>query len=164
MIDWLAIHKDALVALAVLLMAAMTVIIASTIGAAVFLGVRMRRHTVERQSELFTQAVATLEEGLALNGRKRPNCILLDYSLPGRNGLGVLADILENDPAANVIMLTGQGSETVAVEVSALAVSCILLSGLKPSASVVLAVSAKISLSCPPPGTRLSTLSGEVAI
>jgi len=59
----------------------------------------------------------TGEEGLALNGRKRPNCILLDYSLPGRNGLGVLADILENDPAANVIMLTGQGSETVAVEV-----------------------------------------------
>lgn len=59
----------------------------------------------------------TGEEGLALNGRKRPNCILLDYSLPGRNGLGVLADILENDPAANVIMLTGQGNETVAVEV-----------------------------------------------
>ncbi|OWO93770.1 hybrid sensor histidine kinase/response regulator [Rhizobium esperanzae] len=59
----------------------------------------------------------TGEEGLALNSRKRPNCILLDYSLPGRDGLGVLADILEDDPAANVIMLTGQGSETVAVEV-----------------------------------------------
>ena len=67
MIDWLAIHKDALVALAVLLMAAMTVIIASTVGAAVFLGVRMRRHSVERQSELLTQAVATLEECFALN-------------------------------------------------------------------------------------------------
>ncbi|MBY5829974.1 response regulator [Rhizobium ruizarguesonis] len=59
----------------------------------------------------------TGEEGLALNGRKRPDCILLDYSLPGRDGLGVLADILESDPAANVIMLTGQGNETVAVEV-----------------------------------------------
>ncbi|MHC2457072.1 signal transduction histidine kinase [Rhizobium leguminosarum] len=59
----------------------------------------------------------TGEEGLALNGRKRPDCILLDYSLPGRDGLGVLADILEDDPAANVIMLTGQGNETVAVEV-----------------------------------------------
>ncbi|EJZ22545.1 response regulator [Rhizobium sp. Pop5] len=59
----------------------------------------------------------TGEEGLALNHRKRPNCILLDYSLPGRDGLGVLADILEDDPTANVIMLTGQGSETVAVEV-----------------------------------------------
>ncbi|OWV72107.1 hybrid sensor histidine kinase/response regulator [Rhizobium sp. R634] len=59
----------------------------------------------------------TGEEGRALNSRRRPNCILLDYSLPGRDGLGVLADILEDDPAANVIVLTGQGSETVAVEV-----------------------------------------------
>ena len=48
----------------------------------------------------------TGEEGLALNHRKRPNCILLDYSLPGRDGLGVLADILEADPAANVIMIS----------------------------------------------------------
>ncbi|MGO7216290.1 response regulator, partial [Rhizobium ruizarguesonis] len=30
----------------------------------------------------------TGEEGLALNGRKRPDCIQLDYSLPGRDGLG----------------------------------------------------------------------------
>ncbi|ULR43536.1 response regulator [Rhizobium sp. K102] len=59
----------------------------------------------------------TGQEGLALNGRKRPDCILLDYSLPERDGLGVLADLLEDDPVANVIMLTGQGSETVAVEV-----------------------------------------------
>lgn len=59
----------------------------------------------------------TGDEGLALNNRERPDCILLDYSLPGRDGLGVLADILEDDPVANVIMLTGQGNETVAVEV-----------------------------------------------
>lgn len=59
----------------------------------------------------------TGDEGLALNNRERPDCILLDYSLPGRDGLGVLADILQDDPVANVIMLTGQGNETVAVEV-----------------------------------------------
>ncbi|MEB3042806.1 response regulator [Rhizobium mulingense] len=69
-------------------------------------------------STIYTVVEAeTGQEGLALNGRKRPDCILLDYSLPGRDGLGVLADLLEDDPAANVIMLTGQGSETVAVEV-----------------------------------------------
>ncbi|MDM9619037.1 hybrid sensor histidine kinase/response regulator [Rhizobium sp. AC44/96] len=56
-------------------------------------------------------------DGLALNAAKRPSCILLDFSLPGRDGLGVLEDILATDPKANVIMLTGQGSETVAVEV-----------------------------------------------
>jgi signal transduction histidine kinase len=59
----------------------------------------------------------TGDQGLALNGRKRPDCILLDYSLPGRDGLDVLADILKDDPRANVVMLTGQGNETVAVEV-----------------------------------------------
>jgi signal transduction histidine kinase len=57
------------------------------------------------------------EEGLALNAQKRPDCVLLDYSLPGRDGVGVLEEILKLDPSANVIMLTGQGSETIAVEV-----------------------------------------------
>jgi signal transduction histidine kinase len=59
----------------------------------------------------------TGEEGLALMAQKRPDCVLLDYSLPGRDGVGVLEEILKLDPSANVIMLTGQGSETVAVEV-----------------------------------------------
>jgi signal transduction histidine kinase len=59
----------------------------------------------------------TGEEGLALHARKRPDCVLLDYSLPGRDGVGVLEEILKLDPSANVIMLTGQGSETIAVEV-----------------------------------------------
>ncbi|MGO4351958.1 response regulator [Rhizobium sp. RAF36] len=59
----------------------------------------------------------TGDQGLELASSKRPSCILLDYSLPGRDGLGVLAEILKLDPAANVIMLTGQGNETVAVEV-----------------------------------------------
>ncbi|CDM56436.1 MULTISPECIES: response regulator [Rhizobium] len=57
------------------------------------------------------------DEGLALSKQQRPDCILLDYSLPGRNGIGVLEDMLKQDPTANVVMLTGQGSETVAVEV-----------------------------------------------
>lgn len=56
-------------------------------------------------------------EGLALSEQKRPDCILLDYSLPGRDGIGVLEEILKQDPTANVVMLTGQGSETVAVDV-----------------------------------------------
>ena len=57
------------------------------------------------------------DDGIALNAQKRPDCVLLDYSLPGRDGVGVLEEILKLDPSANVIMLTGQGSETIAVEV-----------------------------------------------
>lgn len=44
-----------------------------------------------------------------------PDCVLLDYSLPGRNGIEVLKRIRANHAFVPVLMLTGQGSETVAV-------------------------------------------------
>ena len=45
-----------------------------------------------------------------------PDCVLLDYCLPGANGLDVLNRILMLRPHLPVIILTGQGSETIAVE------------------------------------------------
>jgi signal transduction histidine kinase len=44
-----------------------------------------------------------------------PDCILLDYSLPGLNGVEVLKRIRAEHPFVPVLMLTGQGSETIAV-------------------------------------------------
>jgi signal transduction histidine kinase len=44
-----------------------------------------------------------------------PDCVLLDYSLPGRNGIEVLKRIHAGRPFLPVVMLTGQGNETVAV-------------------------------------------------
>ncbi|MEZ2132248.1 MULTISPECIES: response regulator [unclassified Sinorhizobium] len=77
------------------------------------------RRTLKRvQNTRYTVLEAeTGEEGIALTREKRPDCILLDYSLPGQDGIGILAEIRELDPDAIVIMLTGQGNETVAVEV-----------------------------------------------
>ena len=46
----------------------------------------------------------------------RPDCVLLDYSLPGRNGLDLLRDIVAQYPFLPVIMMTGQGNENIAVE------------------------------------------------
>lgn len=43
-------------------------------------------------------------------------CILLDYSLPGRDGLQVLPRILELTPSVAVIVNTAYGNEEVAVE------------------------------------------------
>lgn len=54
--------------------------------------------------------------GIALIERHRPDCVLLDYSLPGLNGLGALQRIHQVDPFVPVIMLTGQGSEAIAVQ------------------------------------------------
>jgi signal transduction histidine kinase len=55
------------------------------------------------------------ESGLDALEHHRPDCILLDYSLPGRNGVEVLKRIRALDAHVPVVILTGQGNETVAV-------------------------------------------------
>lgn len=55
------------------------------------------------------------EDGLAHIAQAEPGCVLLDYSLPGRNGLEVLKRLRNRHPFVPVVMLTGQGSESVAV-------------------------------------------------
>ena len=60
---------------------------------------------------------ASGDEGVRLYRERLPDCILLDYSLPGRNGVAVLEEIRRSHPFAAAVMLTGQGSETVAVDV-----------------------------------------------
>jgi len=55
------------------------------------------------------------EVGLACIQEVQPACVLLDYSLPGRNGIEVLKRIRSKHPFIPVVILTGQGNENVAV-------------------------------------------------
>ena len=55
------------------------------------------------------------ERGLELIAQTSPSCVLLDYSLPGRNGVEVLKRLRAQHPFVPVVMLTGQGNEAVAV-------------------------------------------------
>ncbi|MGV8118942.1 MAG: ATP-binding protein [Candidatus Xenobiia bacterium LiM19] len=46
--------------------------------------------------------------------REMPDALVLDYELPGRNGLELLATIREKYPSLPVIFYTGQGNEEIA--------------------------------------------------
>jgi len=43
----------------------------------------------------------------------QPELVLLDYLMPGRSGEDVLKEIIRDDPAAKVIMISGSGDLTI---------------------------------------------------
>ena len=57
-------------------------------------------------------------EGLCLYHSARPDCLILDFSLPDMNGLQFLAAMqaAPHPQSCPVVLLTGQGSEQIAVQ------------------------------------------------
>ena len=56
------------------------------------------------------------ESMLSYLAASTPDCVLLDYSLPGRNGLELLREVIIDHPFLPVVMMTGQGNENIAVQ------------------------------------------------
>ena len=54
-------------------------------------------------------------EALALAKSERPEVVLLDYFMPGKDGFSTLKEIRNTFPDIYVIILTGKGSEEIAV-------------------------------------------------
>lgn len=52
--------------------------------------------------------------GLEYCNQQKPDCMLLDYSLPDLNGLDLISKI--QDPSFPILILTGKGDESIAVE------------------------------------------------
>jgi DNA-binding NtrC family response regulator len=62
------------------------------------------------------QSAGSSAEALALLDSFRPDCALLDYNLPGLDGLQLMAALREREPELPVIILTGHGNVQLAVE------------------------------------------------
>lgn len=58
----------------------------------------------------------TAEAGLAELYAFKPDIIVLDYNLPGMNGMEALAKIRAIDPKIKVVMMTGYGNIDLAVK------------------------------------------------
>ncbi|MGB6168918.1 MAG: response regulator, partial [Geitlerinemataceae cyanobacterium] len=82
------------------------------------------------------------EEGLALAQQRPPDCILLDYQLPDTDGLEFITEykirLGENHPP--VVILTGQGDESVAVQAMKLGAQDYLVKGKTTAESLQIVV------------------------
>lgn len=56
------------------------------------------------------------DEGIKKYEKRRPDGVLLDIALPGKNGIEVLKEIKKIDPDANVIMITAYRDAEKVVE------------------------------------------------
>jgi len=55
-------------------------------------------------------------EALAIMKEEQPSLVLLDYMMPGMNGLDVLREIKKNHAQTDVIIVTGHGNEKLSIE------------------------------------------------
>ncbi|GAA6142384.1 sigma-54 dependent transcriptional regulator [Hydrogenophaga sp. 5NK40-0174] len=69
-----------------------------------------------QRHELECQAAGSGEEGLMMVDEVRPDVVVLDHNLPGKTGLSVLEELRARDAQLPVVMVTGHGSEQVAVD------------------------------------------------
>lgn len=63
-----------------------------------------------------TLVAETMNEALKMLETQQIDCVILDYYMPGQDGLDGIAMLLQREPLLPVIMSTGQGNERVAKE------------------------------------------------
>ncbi|HLY97648.1 MAG TPA: sigma-54 dependent transcriptional regulator, partial [Candidatus Angelobacter sp.] len=80
-------------------------------------GIRESLETLLEFEGYSVASAETGEEGLTKIGERPFDLVLLDFALPDRNGLEILADIRSRDPQLAVIMITAYGTVDNAVRV-----------------------------------------------
>jgi len=62
------------------------------------------------------RTAATAEEGIRVFKEFLPDIVLIDIVLPGKNGVEIIEDLLQINPASTIIMMTAFGTLETAVE------------------------------------------------
>jgi len=78
---------------------------------------RLLQKQIERECGFRVETAADGEKGLSLIQKQRFDAVMVDYNLPGINGMDVLKRLKDVDPDMPVIILTGVGNEVVAASV-----------------------------------------------
>jgi CheY-like chemotaxis protein/anti-sigma regulatory factor (Ser/Thr protein kinase) len=65
---------------------------------------------------LTVEFAATAEDALAQIAKSHPDVVVTDLVMPGMSGLELVSQIVEQSPQTPVILMTGKGSEEVAVK------------------------------------------------
>tara|TARA_Y100001001_G_scaffold45949_1_gene41121 strand:- start:8844 stop:9749 length:906 start_codon:yes stop_codon:yes gene_type:complete len=68
------------------------------------------------QREWAITSTESSQRALELVSEHQFDCVLLDYSMPRYNGIEVMQQLREHNTEVPVVMLTGQGTERIAVE------------------------------------------------
>ena len=81
-------------------------------------GDRKQLKRVLKQAGLSCECIeaVSIEEALAACDRTDFDCAIVDYQMPGRDGLEGVAALRERLPFLSIIMATGHGDETIATE------------------------------------------------
>ncbi len=58
----------------------------------------------------------SVEKALEVLETARPDLVVADYMLPGKNGIDLLREVIAIDPYIKVVMVTGEGSIQIAVD------------------------------------------------
>jgi PAS domain S-box-containing protein len=70
--------------------------------------------TTVTEAQYVVTVASTGADALKILGRSRFDCVILDYGLPGIDGLALLKQFRRSDPFLPIIMLTGQARDDIA--------------------------------------------------